>query len=106
MKRLILSGYAYFTSSGLALLLGKKYEEAIKASDKATAINASLLPALRIKAASLAMLKRQAEAKMILDKVSSLYPNFAAAVLTQSMIPLRPEDFAFYRDALKSAGMN
>ena len=69
-------------------------------------INSSFLPALRIKAASLAILKRPTEAKMVLDKVKSLYPNFDATVLTQSMIPLRQEDFAFYRDALKNAGMN
>jgi TolB-like protein len=100
------AGYAYFTSYGLALFLASNYEEAIKASDKAVAINPVFLPALRIKAASLAMLGRKPEAKTVLDKVSSIYPSFNATVLTQSMIPLRPEDFAFYRDALKSAGMN
>jgi TolB-like protein len=100
------AGYAYLTSYGLALFLSKNFGEAIKASDRALVTNSSFLPALRIKAASLAMLNRQAEAKIILDKVKSFYPNFNTTILTQTMIPLRQEDLKFYGDALKNAGMN
>jgi len=52
------------------------------------------------------MLERKAEAKIVIDKVALLYPNFNASVLKQSMIPLRQQDLAFYQDALKRAGMN
>jgi len=100
------SGYAHHTSYGLAQFLSNNFVEAIKASEKALVINSSCLPALRIKAASLAMLNRQTEAKTVLDKVKLLHPEVNASIVTKTMIPLRQEDLKFYADALRKAGMS
>ena len=50
------------------------------------------------------MLERKAEAKIVIDKVALLYPNFNASVSKQSMIPLRQQYLAVLPRRIEESG--
>lgn len=99
------AGYVYLNSYALAHFFRKDYVEAIKQADKSQAINSKFLPAIRIKAASYAMLDRPKDARMAIEALKAIAPHVTNAIVAQTMIPLRPQDMSFYAEALRIAGM-
>lgn len=99
------AGYAYSTSYALAEFLRKNYSEAVKYSDKSLAARATWVPALRVKAASLAKLGLLDDAKLIIKKAKSVDPNGTGSLM-ERMIQLRPTDLAAYAEALAQAGFD
>lgn len=99
------AGYAYLTSYALAQFLRKDYPEAIKYSDKALSARRTWVPALRVKAASLALSGRIDEAKAEILKAKAIEQTGSGSVM-ERMIQLRAADVGFYLHALRLAGLD
>ncbi|MET4425872.1 adenylate/guanylate cyclase domain-containing protein [Bradyrhizobium sp. RT3a] len=98
------AGYVYMTSYALTQFLRSNFPDAIEFADKALAARPTWVPALRVKAASLAAIGDVDAAKATFDRVKAVDPTGAASVM-QRMIQLQPHHLSSYIEALRKAGM-
>jgi TolB-like protein len=100
------AGYLYYVSVGLATFLTGRFAEAIKFVDGSLATHPTYLPALRIKAASLALLGNTDEARVIIAGIRKHDPKFSLSTVAQRMIKLQPIHMDLYCKGLKLAGLD
>jgi TolB-like protein/class 3 adenylate cyclase len=97
-------GYGYFTSYALAAFLCNRLSDALRLSDKALASHPNFLPALRVKAASLAMLGQTDKAALTVEKIRLVDPHTRSENVGDRMIKLTRPHFELYCAALRKAG--
>ena len=98
------AGHAYFTSYALAAFLCNRLSDALRLSNKALASHPNFLPALRVKAASLAMLEQADKAAFTVEKIRLLDPRTRLENVGDRMIKLTRPHFELYCAGLRKAG--
>jgi TolB-like protein/class 3 adenylate cyclase len=98
------AGYGYFTSYALAAFLCNRLNDALRLSDKALVSQPNFLPALRVKAASLAMLEQADKAALTVEKIKLIDPHARLENVGERMIRLTRPHFELYCEGLRKAG--
>jgi tetratricopeptide (TPR) repeat protein len=91
--------------TGVAQFFAGRYDEAWTSVQRTIRERPNFLPALRIAAASNALIDRLEEARRFIARVLQLDPELRTSNLRDRAGPLRPEDFAKYAEALRRVGM-
>jgi TolB-like protein/class 3 adenylate cyclase len=90
------AGYGYFTSYALAAFLCNRLSDALRLSN--------FLPALRVKAASLAMLGQADKAALTVEKIRLVDPHTRLENVGDRMVKLTRPHFELYCAGLRKAG--
>jgi hypothetical protein len=93
------------TSYSLAQFLKGDFVEAIRFADRALSARSTWVPALRVKAASLALSQDYDAAKLIVERIKVIDPGGSNSVM-QRMIQLQADHLSSYIAALRKAGMD
>ncbi|MEA2919437.1 MAG: hypothetical protein QOJ15_11518, partial [Bradyrhizobium sp.] len=97
----------FHTLNGIAwshFFAGRR-DEALSWAERALRENPSCKPALRISAASQALLGRMEDARLTIGRMSQIDSEFRVRDLTKVAPFRRPEDLAKFEAALRKAGL-
>jgi TolB-like protein len=92
-------------TTALAHFLAGRYEEALMWDSKALRERPDFLPALRVVAASNALIDRPEEARKAMARLRALDPGLRISNLKDYSMVHLPEYFATYADGLRKAGL-
>jgi tetratricopeptide (TPR) repeat protein len=92
-------------TTALAHFLAGRYEEALMWDSKALRERPDFLPALRVVAASNALIDRPEEARKAMTRLRALDPGLRISNLKDYSMVHLPEYFAKYADGLRKAGL-
>jgi tetratricopeptide (TPR) repeat protein len=97
----------YMIQTGLAcaLMLAGRLEEALQAISRPLWTHPGWLPALRVKAATLSLMGRMDEGRLVVDEVLALDPSVRLANLPARILRLREVDRQRYVGALERVGL-
>jgi adenylate cyclase len=102
--------WVFFTSRAWARFFLRDYEAAVKDARRSTRNPAAAYHAHAILASALALLERREEAKIALDNLLEIKPDFSPDAVLAAMSPLKPEAvrplFKTWIDGLRKAGLN
>jgi tetratricopeptide (TPR) repeat protein len=98
----------FHTLNGIAWshFFAGRSDEALSWSERALRENPACKPALRISAASQALLGRMDGAQNTVDRMGQIDPEFRVRDLTKVAPFRRPEDLAKFEEALRKAGLS
>ena len=97
----------FHTLNGIAWshFFAGRSDEALSWAERALRENPNCKPALRISAASQALLGRMDDARMTVGRMARIDPQFRVRDLTKVAPFHRPEDLAKFEGALRKAGL-
>ena len=97
----------FHTLNGVAWshFVAGRYDESLAWAERALRENPNCKPALRISAASQALLERPEGAQATIDRMGQIDPDFRVCDLTRVAPFRRPQDLAKFEAALRKAGL-
>ena len=102
--------WAFFSYRAWARLLSRDYEAAVEDARRSIRHPAAAFHVHATLASALAHLDRREEAKIALDKLLEIKPDYSPDALLTSLSPLNPEalrpQFKTYFDGLRKAGLD